>query len=133
MTNPPDLATIVADAASRRGLRRRDDLREAGWTFWELRNLNMHRVVGLVKEDRAFAEGVLQWVILASADGRRAIGVHTWEAVFLSSVYRDVVAALTAGGYDVATAVKAKDGLLTFLTGVSEWEGVSFPEYRDRP
>lgn len=184
--NPPDLSPIVGAAAVRRGLRLRDDLNEPGWAYWELRNLNMHRVVGLLREHRTFADvrdlegeiraaiardfrrawwrglacgvvaevepvawapedlealidiresrrGIIQWLVLAAPDGRRAIGVHTWEQVFLSPVYREVLDALTASGYQVATAVKGKDGLLKFLTGVSEWKGVSFPEFRDRP
>ena len=44
-----ELATIVAGACSARGLALRPDLHEPGWTFWELRTLNRHRVVGLVR------------------------------------------------------------------------------------
>jgi hypothetical protein len=76
---------------------------------------------------------VFQWLVLAAPDGRSAIGAHTWESVFLSPVYRDVLAALTARGYQVATAVKGKGGLWKFLTGVSELQGVTFPEFRDPP
>jgi hypothetical protein len=56
-----------------------------------------------------------------------------WESVFLSPVYREVLAALTANGYQVATAVMGKGGLWKFLTGVSELQGVSFTESRDPP
>lgn len=186
MTNPPELSAVLAGAAVRRGLRLRDDLREPGWSFWELRTLNMHRVVGLLEGNRTFADvadleaeiraaiarnftrawwrglaygvvvevgptawgpgdleppidihenrtGVLQWLVLAVSGDHRAAGVHTWEQVFLSPVYRETVEALTANGYQVTTAVKGKDGLLRFLTGVSELQGVSFPEFRDRP
>lgn len=52
MTTPRDLPSIIASAAVQRGLRRRNDLREAGWAFWELRTLNMHRVVGYLNGDR---------------------------------------------------------------------------------
>lgn len=179
-----DLSAIVGEAAARRGLRRRDDLSVPGWTFWELRTINRHRVVGLLDEYRTFADvrdleaevraaitgnfkrswwrglaygvvaeveplawrpddleplidiyenrkGVFQWLVLAAPDGRRAIGAHTWETVFLSPVYREVLATLTANGYQVATAVKGMGGLWKVLTGVSELQGVSFPEFRD--
>ncbi|MGO9178977.1 MAG: hypothetical protein ACLQHS_06860 [Candidatus Limnocylindrales bacterium] len=182
----PNLSTIVAAAASQKGLRLRDDLHDTGWAFWELRSLNMHRVVGLLKEYRSFADvrdlegeirgsiarnfhrswwrglaygvvaqmaptswtpddltalvdiyenrkGVLQWVVLVATDNRSAVGVHTWEQVYLSPVYRETLEALSAAGYRAATAVKGKDGLLKVLTGVSEQKGVSFPEFRDRP
>jgi hypothetical protein len=44
-----DLETIVAEASSARGLGLRADLHEPGWTFWELRTLDRHRVVGLFR------------------------------------------------------------------------------------
>lgn len=56
MTTPPDLPAIIGSAATQRALRLRSDLREPGWTFWELRTLNMHRVVGLLSEYRQFAD-----------------------------------------------------------------------------
>ncbi|HKX18934.1 MAG TPA: hypothetical protein VJT33_13060 [bacterium] len=56
MKSSPDLPAIVTSAAAQRNLRPRADLREPGWTFWELRNLNMQRVVGLVNEPRPFAD-----------------------------------------------------------------------------
>ena len=184
--NAVDLAAVVGDAAVRTGLRLRDDLRVPGWTFWELRTLNRHRVFGLLDEYRPFADvrdleaevraavsdsfkrawwrglaygvvaeveplawkpdelepvidifenrkGVVQWLVLVAPDGRSAIGAHTWESVFLSPVYREVLAALTASGYQVTKAVKGKGGLWKLLTGVSELKGVSFPEFRDPP
>ena len=51
-----DLLTIIASAAAQRHLKPRTDIDEPGWTFWELRNLNMHRVIGLVTEHRLFAD-----------------------------------------------------------------------------
>ena len=50
---------------------------------------------------------------------------------YLSPVYRDSHQALTAVGFHVTTAMKGKDGLLKFLTGVSERKGIAFPEFRD--
>lgn len=50
------LPSIVAGPATQLGLKPRDDLRDPGWTFWELRTLNRHRVVGLVTEHRQFRD-----------------------------------------------------------------------------
>ncbi|HYL30207.1 MAG TPA: hypothetical protein VEU27_09820 [Gemmatimonadales bacterium] len=52
----PTLAAFIAEPARQRGLQPRDDIREPGWTFWELRTLNRHRVVGLVTEQRQFKD-----------------------------------------------------------------------------
>jgi len=49
-----DLTSIIASATVQQNLRQRNDLREPGWIFWELRTLNMHRVVGLLHEYREF-------------------------------------------------------------------------------
>jgi hypothetical protein len=184
MAGLPDLVAIVGETAGRHRLERRQDISEPGWAFWELRNLNMHRVVGVWRADtmpaspaelddsirgaiarnfhrswwrglafgvvvvlptvpwspddlRAIVDirenrhGVLQWAVIATHDGRAAVGVHTWELVFLSPLYRDVTAALTAAGCQVTRAVKGKDGLMQLLTTVSSWQGTTFPEYRD--
>jgi len=185
MNGVPDLTGVIAAAAEGRRLRARGDLHEPGWKFWELRNLNIHRVVGLLEGARHFGDpreleaeirgaiarnfkrawwrglaygavvelapvswnsgdlkplvdiyenrkGVLQWVVLAEGDERRALGVHTWEEAYLSPVYRAVLATLGAAGWQMASAVKGKDGLLKFVTGVSTLEGVGFPEFRDQ-
>jgi hypothetical protein len=52
----PGLASLIAAPAIQLGLRPRIDLVERGWTFWELRTLNRHRVVGLVNDYRRFAD-----------------------------------------------------------------------------
>ena len=52
----PDLSSIITSAVTPRALRPRNDLREPGWTFWELRTLNMHRVVGLLQHYRQLAD-----------------------------------------------------------------------------
>ncbi len=54
MTTAADLSSIIAPAAAQRKLRPRNDLHEPGWMFWELRTLNMHRVVGLLHAYRHF-------------------------------------------------------------------------------
>ena len=51
-----DLSSIIASEAAQRNLRPRNDLNEPGWTFWELRTLNRHRVVGLLNEYRQFTD-----------------------------------------------------------------------------
>jgi len=47
-----NLPSIVASAAMQKSMRLRSDLAEPAWSFWELRNLNMHRVVGLLRAER---------------------------------------------------------------------------------
>ena len=39
----PTLAAFIAKPARQRGLQPRDDIREPGWTFWELRTLNQFK------------------------------------------------------------------------------------------
>jgi hypothetical protein len=56
MTTPPDVLSTIALAAEQPGMRPRNDLSEPGWKFWELRTLNIHRVVGLAGEYRQFAD-----------------------------------------------------------------------------
>jgi len=56
MTTTPDIASILASACNELDLRPRNDLREPGWLFWELRTLNRHREVGLLEEYRQFAD-----------------------------------------------------------------------------
>lgn len=53
---PIDLPSLIAGLAAQRRLRPRDDVGEIGWKFWELRNLNRHRIVGFVHEHRTFAD-----------------------------------------------------------------------------
>jgi hypothetical protein len=52
----PDLSAMITAAVTPRDLRPRDDLREPGWTFWELRTINVHRVVGLLQQYRQFTD-----------------------------------------------------------------------------
>ena len=47
---------MVSGSDSQPGMRPRSDLNEQGWMFWELRNLNIHRVVGLAGEYRQFTD-----------------------------------------------------------------------------
>jgi hypothetical protein len=52
----PNLSSIITSAVAPRALRPRNDLREPGSTFWELRTLNLHRVVGFLQHSRQFAD-----------------------------------------------------------------------------
>jgi hypothetical protein len=52
----PDLISLATSACSEGDLHLRNDLGEPGWMFWELRNLNRHRVVGFLKGHRQFAD-----------------------------------------------------------------------------
>jgi hypothetical protein len=56
ITTTPGLPSIVASAAAQRQLGSRTDLHERGWAFWELRNFNMHRVVGLLRADQPITD-----------------------------------------------------------------------------
>jgi hypothetical protein len=49
-----DLPGVVSTALASKNLQPRADLIRDGWRFWELRNLNMHRVVGLVQSTRQY-------------------------------------------------------------------------------
>ena len=49
MSEHQRLLEVLGASAEARGLRQRTDISDAGWTFWELRTLNMHRVIGLAE------------------------------------------------------------------------------------
>ncbi len=55
MTTTPEVLSAVTGATQQPGMRPRSDLLEPGWMFWELRTINIHRVVGLASEYRQFA------------------------------------------------------------------------------
>lgn len=55
MTTTPEILSAVSAATQQPGMRPRSDLLEPGWMFWELRTINIHRVVGLASEYRQFA------------------------------------------------------------------------------
>jgi hypothetical protein len=56
MTTTPEVLSTIASAAQQPSMRPRNDLSEPGWMFWELRTLNIHRVVGFAGEYRQFAD-----------------------------------------------------------------------------
>jgi hypothetical protein len=51
-----DVHALVSPVLQDRKLRPRHDIAEPGWAFWELRNLNMHRLVGVARPQQAFAD-----------------------------------------------------------------------------
>ncbi len=75
--------------------------------------------------------GVLQWLVVVGRAERTAAAVHTWMETDLSPVYRAVLGALAADGFDVSAATRERSGLLRFLTDVSAMEGVRFPQFHD--
>ena len=56
MINLLDLSDAISNSVGRRGLNIRNDLHEPGRTFWELRTLNRHRMVGLLSDSRKCAD-----------------------------------------------------------------------------
>jgi hypothetical protein len=50
------LSNIVTSAVTPKGMQLRSNVPEPGWTFWERRTLNIHRVVGLSRADRRFTD-----------------------------------------------------------------------------
>lgn len=161
-------------------LKPRAELADSDWSFWERKNLNMHRVVaswrrgskvtdvielrdavrsaigrrfrcawwrGLgfgaamevdsidvgpeelasLVDGRANDRGTWQWVLLVSRD-KKALGVHTWIAGYLSPIYVGLLERLRAGGFDVAAACKEKDGLMRLLTAARP---ALFPRFRE--
>jgi len=101
-----DLPSIITSAVTPRALRPRSDLREPGWRFWELRTLNMHRVVGLLQPYRQFADA-------------RDFELHVREAVarhFKCSWWRGMGFGVVAQG--AAVPLRAAD--LKLLVDVRE-------------
>jgi len=50
------LSNIVTSAVTPKSMQLRSNLPEPGWTFWERRTLNIHRVVGLSRAERRFTD-----------------------------------------------------------------------------
>jgi hypothetical protein len=94
----------------------------------------------LLVDIRENNKGTLQWVILVASHAQTALGVHTWIEGYLSPVYRDILQALAAKGYQIASAKREKDGLMKFLTAVADVDVTTkslgtrrtlFPEFRE--
>jgi len=94
----------------------------------------------LLIDIRENEKGTLQWVILVANHARVALGVHTWIEGYLSPVYRDILQALVAKAYKVASVKRKKDGLMKFLTTAADVDlaiqslgtrRTLFPEFRE--
>jgi len=114
MTGPPDLSSIVGSLASSRRLTLRTDLAEPGWTFWELRTLNMHRVIGLLTGDREFDDArQLEAAI------RGAVSRHFKRAWWRGMAYGAVVqaGAISLGADDLKRLVDVREN----AQGTLQW------------
>ena len=141
MASTPDLPSIVATAAALRRLKSRDDLHERGWAFWELRNLNMHRVVGLLRADEPVSD-------IAHLDANfRGVLERTFKRAWWRGIAWGVVAdigPLSVRPDDLKVLVDGRenakgtmqwvvlvDGGAHRVTGVHTWvEGYLGPVYR---
>jgi hypothetical protein len=136
-----DLQRIVASAAINAKLQRREDIREPGWDFWELRNINMHRVIGLMSEHRQFPDvGSIQSEIRGKVG--RNFKVSWWRGMAYGAVAE--VSALSLQLNDLEKLVDIREnvkGDLQWLVlvaggeraalGVHTWiEGYLGPVYR---
>ena len=142
MTTQADLRWIIASATAPRGLRPRQDLLEPNWSFWELRNLNIHRVVGLFDERRRFAHARDLEAEIRGVVSRR-FKRSWWRGMAYGVVA--VVGAVSLSPDDLKTLVDVREnqsGTLQWVIltsrdarvalGVHTWiEGRLSPVYRD--
>jgi hypothetical protein len=77
----------------------------------------------------ANSKGTWQWTILACPQARIALGVHAWAEVYLSPVYRGLIAHYEAMGFQVGSFKEEKDKLVQFLTTVGKLKGPEFVEF----
>lgn len=141
MTTLPELASIVAAAVQPKNMRARTDLGEPGWTFWERRTLNLHRVVGLLRADRPFTDpraldAELRGVL--SRDFKRA----WWRGIAYGVVANVDARAFTPDDLKILVDAYENDkgtmqwvilvaGDARAMTGVHTWiEGFLSPVYR---
>ena len=66
------------------------------------------------------SKGTWQWSILAFPEVKAAIGVHTWTAGYLSTVFTDLLEAYKAHGFRSRSFKKEPGKLLQFLLAASE-------------
>jgi len=141
MVTTPALPSIVASAAAQRQLRSRADLHERGWAFWELRNFNMHRVVGLLRADGPVTD-VRQFDTDIRTVLRRAFKRAWWRGIAYGvvadvgplSVTPDDLKILVDGRENAKGTMQwvvLVDGETHKATGVHTWiEGYLGPVYR---
>jgi hypothetical protein len=70
-----------------------------------------------VRNDR---RGAWQWIVLEFPTARAAVGVCTWTEGYLAPVYRDLLAQLTAEGYDCRSYQREPDALVKALLEIHE-------------
>ncbi len=68
------------------------------------------------------AKGTWQWTVVVSPKEKTAFGVHMWMEGYLSPVYRNVLAALEADGYDVSRLKAKKDRTMKLITSIINLE-----------
>ena len=124
MTTTPDVFSAVAFAAQKPGMRPRNDLSEPGWMFWELRTLNIHRVVGLAGEHRQFAdardlEGDIRGVL--TRNFKRA----WWRGIAYGVVAE--VSAISLRTDDLKLLVDVRENEKVPCSGSSWWPGMPGP------
>jgi len=140
MTAVSDLAAIVAAAVDQKSMRQRSDLARRDWTFWELRNLNMHRVVGLLQTDRRLTDAR---TLDAELRGElaRSFKRAWWRGIAYGVVVKADVPALTTEDLKILVDERENSrGTMQWVvlvsnagqaTGVHTWiEGFLSPVYR---
>lgn len=142
MASLSELGPLVASAAEAKDMQRRADLAERGWTFWEKRNLNIHRVVGLLRETQPIANAHA-----LDAELRGALARNFKRAWWRGIAYGAVVASggpVTFTPDDLKVLVDGREnskGTMQWVvlvppegrtaTGVHTWvEGFLSPVYR---
>jgi len=136
------LRSSVESAAARKDMVVRSDIAEPGWTFWERRTLNLHRVVGLTRVGHSVADARTLDAELRGAFARNfkrawwrgiAYGVVA-EVGTLSLAPDDLKVLVDAYENDKGTMqwVILLSDTAAQATGVHTWiEGFLSPVYRD--
>ena len=115
-----DVAAILSSAVAERHLHYRDDITEAGWSFWELRTLNMHRVVGLLRAHRQFDNPRD-----LEQDVRSAVGRHFKRSWWRGMAYGIVIEAASLQSFDgLQEVVDARDN----SKGTFQWVVLLAPD-----
>jgi len=135
------LPSVVASAVARKDMRLRSDLAEPGWTFWELRTLNLHRVVGLARV-HGIADARTLDAALRGAFARNFKRAW-WRGIAYGVVVDVGTLTLTPDDLKILVDVYENnrgtmqwvvllDGKTPKATGVHTWvEGFLSPVYRD--
>jgi len=142
MVTTISLPSIISSTVTPRKMRLRSDINEPGWTFWELKNLNMHRVVGLRRAGISATDAASLDAALRAALARNF--KRAWWRGIAYGVIIDVgTLTLTADDLKVLVDVYENNkgtmqwvillaGDARHATGVHTWiEGFLSPVYRD--